>query len=81
MPPVTSPLITATNFAAVPASVSVTGPYSNVLDFVNGVQHGDRLFLVTNINTSQSSTGTDVDAKISGLIYALVQPTAATATK
>lgn len=78
-PPVTNSLITSTNFASLAVQVTVTGDYSSVLNFVNGLQTGTRLFLATGLSTSVSTALADakvvttgVDATISGLIYVLV---------
>jgi Tfp pilus assembly protein PilO len=71
-------LITAGNFAAFPLQITVTGTYAQVLEFVASLQSGGRLFLVHGIDTVQAS-GEDalVDATISGLVYSLVAPAAA----
>jgi len=71
-------LITASNFAAFPLQITVTGTYAQVLKFVASLQSGGRLFLVHGIDTMQAS-GEDslVDATISGLVYSLVAPAAA----
>ncbi|MGO4104370.1 hypothetical protein AB4Y63_10495 [Leifsonia sp. YAF41] len=78
-PPVTNSLITATNFASLAVQVTVTGDNSSVLNFVNGLQTGSRLFLATGLSTVPSTAAADatvvttgVDATISGLIYVLV---------
>jgi hypothetical protein len=81
VPPVVSSLITAANFAAVPVTVTVTGPYANVLGFLHGTQTGKRLFLVTGFSSAPASNGPGVDATVSGLIYVLTQPEAVTAKK
>ncbi|TFC82243.1 hypothetical protein E3T23_04705 [Cryobacterium cheniae] len=62
-PPVTNAGITAANFASLSVQITVSGTYSNVLKFVNGLQTGPRLFLVTGLTTT-SSTGSSapVDA-------------------
>jgi Tfp pilus assembly protein PilO len=80
VPPVTSPLITDTNFAAVPVTVSVTGPYANVLAFLHGTQTGQRLFLVSAFTSAPSAAGTGVDATVGGLIYVLTPQESANAT-
>ena len=80
-PPVTNALITDSNFAAQPVTVTVRGPYSNVLQFVAGVQSGRRLFLVTNLSTSASTESSAlgmVDATVSGLIYSIIDANAQT---
>lgn len=71
-------LITASNFAAFPLQITVTGTYAQVLEFVASLQSGGRLFLVHGIDTKQASgEETLVDATISGLVYSLVAPAAA----
>lgn len=80
VPPVVSSLITASNFAAQPVTVTVRGQYANVLQFVNGLQTGARLFLVTGLSTSPT-TGADavpgsVDGKVTGYIYSLTSAAA-----
>ena len=81
VPPVVDSRITATNFAVLSVQISITGEYSRVLDFVNGLQTGSRLFLVSGITTAAVSadgaaSGT-VDATITGLVYVLVPDAAA----
>ncbi|MFF1878191.1 hypothetical protein [Leifsonia sp. NPDC058230] len=71
VPPVVSSLITAENFTATPVTVTVNGPYANVLGFLKGTQSGQRLFLVTGFVTKESSTGPGVDGTVSGFIYTL----------
>ncbi|GAA1440198.1 type 4a pilus biogenesis protein PilO [Leifsonia poae] len=78
VPPVISALITPANFAAVPITVSVNGPYENILAFLHGTQTGQRLFLVTGFSSAPSTTSPGFDGTVSGLIYVLDQPKAAT---
>ncbi|WP_394770572.1 hypothetical protein [Lacisediminihabitans sp.] len=83
---VTNPKITAANFIAIPIDVAISGPYSNVLNFVKGLQNGQRLFLVTNLTTAPPSTKTDqagaVEATVKGLVYVLLaQGTSTAGTK
>jgi Tfp pilus assembly protein PilO len=79
VPPVTSPLITPTNFAAIPVQVSVSGSYANVLDFVHGLQTASRLFLITTIESTASTTTPGlVDGRIGGFVYVLVPGATAT---
>ena len=70
-PLVTSPKITAANFIAIPIALKISGQYANVLNFVKGLQAGERLFLVTNLSTKTVVPPT-VDADITGLIYVLL---------
>ncbi|WP_130176078.1 hypothetical protein [Cryobacterium sp. SO1] len=78
VPPVTSAQITETNFASLAVTVTVSGGYANALNFVNGLQTGERLFLVTGITTTavdaaegETASGA-VSSVITGLIYVLV---------
>jgi Tfp pilus assembly protein PilO len=75
-PPVTNAKITAENFASLAVQITVSGPYTNVLNFVNGLQTGKRLFLVTGLATTAVADSPGVvDGTISGLIYSIVTPT------
>lgn len=88
--PLTNAQITATTFASLAVQITVTGSYAHALDFISGLQSGQRLYLVTGITTSPVAeavaTGTtkatvpgDITATITGLVYVLVPPaTAAT---
>lgn len=53
--PVTNSQVTAANFVAIPVTISVTGTYGQALNFVDGLQHGKRLFLVTTFASTKSS--------------------------
>ncbi|MBC7596034.1 MAG: hypothetical protein H7288_19255 [Kineosporiaceae bacterium] len=54
--PVPNALITASNFVSVPISLSVSGRYGNVLDFIEGLQKGTRLVMVTTFATARMET-------------------------
>jgi Tfp pilus assembly protein PilO len=82
--PLTNAQITATTFASLAVQITVTGSYAHALDFISGLQSGQRLYLVTGITTAPTaaaategatagSTG-DVTATITGLVYVLVPP-------
>lgn len=75
--PVVSGLVTAENFIAVPISLSVDGSYDNVLDFIEGLQKGKRLVMVTKFDTAAAASDS-VTAKISAFVYVLLNPNAAT---
>lgn len=84
-----APAITATNFAAIPVQLALTGSYEQVLDFVHGLQNGSRLFLVTALSTTTATAGAagaaapstgGVDATVGGLVYVLLADAATTAT-
>lgn len=72
---ITSPIITADNFVLIPVSVGVTGSWDQVLAFLDGLQHGSRLFLVSSYSASGGGSG-GIVATISGYIYVI--PTGAT---
>jgi Tfp pilus assembly protein PilO len=74
-PQVTNPSITAANFVAIPVTLSISGTYSKVLEFVSGLQSGPRLFLVNALSTDTKNGS--VDATVGGLVYVLLD-TAAT---
>lgn len=81
VPPFTSPEITTNNFASLTVDITVVGRYADTLAFVNGLQTGERLVLVSGLTTTPLEEGSDqVTAVISGLVYVLVPPTAAAAT-
>ena len=56
-PGASNPQITSANFIVIPVQVTVSGPYGNVLDFVAGLQTGQRLFLVTAISSGVTTPG------------------------
>jgi Tfp pilus assembly protein PilO len=80
-----NPKITPKNFVIIPVQIAVSGDYGKVLDFVNDVQLGRRLFLVSALSSTGStnskgfkgsattSRGTQmVDSSITGYIYVLL---------
>jgi len=70
------PRITATNFVAIPLSITVDGPYDNVLDFVSGVQNVRRLVTVTAVSTTVPNEVGIVTGTITALVYVLLDPNA-----
>ena len=74
--PAVDPRLTATNFIAIPISITVDGPYDRVLDFVSGVQHGDRLVMVTAVSTTIPTAEGSVTGTITALVYVLLDPSA-----
>lgn len=74
-PPVVNALITPGNFAVLPVQVTIKGSYAQVLDYVNGLQTGERLFLVTGLSTTAASENEGVvEATIGGFVYAVLTP-------
>lgn len=80
----TSPKITKDNFTVMPIQLALSGKYSNVLNYVHGLQAGTRLVLVTSFSSTASkdssggATGDEtpapsdeVDATIGGYVYVL----------
>lgn len=78
---VTNGAITGQNFSVIPVTVAVDGTFDQALTFVNGIQHGSRLFLVTNVSSAEKS-GEDGTASnqstwtFGGSIYVLADPAA-----
>lgn len=83
--PQTNPKITTTNFVTIPVTIGVTGDYSKVLDFVNDVQLGRRLFLVSTLSSmgatnskgvkgspTTSGGSQKVESTIAGFMYVLL---------
>lgn len=83
--PQTNPKITSTNFVVIPVQIGITGDYTKVLDFVNDVQQGQRLFLVSALSSmgatnskgvkgspTMSGGSQKVDSSITGFIYVLL---------
>jgi Tfp pilus assembly protein PilO len=73
---VTDPAITSDNFSVVPVTVAVDGTFDQALSFVQGVQSGSRLFLITTIASSQKtgddgSVGTTATWTFGGSVYVL----------
>ena len=78
--------INSANFVIIPLQISISGKDADVLDFVNGIQKGQRLFLISTF-TSAGSIGSNatstippiskkapglVDASVGGFIYVLL---------
>lgn len=76
--PVVNPLVTAENFVAVPISLSIDGTYDDVVKFVQGLQQGQRLVMVTTFNTSAVADSGKVIGSITAFVYVLLDsPTSA----
>ena len=77
--PTVNALVTAANFVAIPITLSVDGSYDGVLDFVEGLQLGERLVMVTTFTTSVTADSGNVTGAITGFVYVLLEPGAAAA--
>lgn len=77
VPPVTNPLVTAANFVSVPVTITLTGGYDQVLEFLDGLRTGERLVNVSAVTTAPVEGGTPeapvagVTASISARIFVL----------
>ncbi|MEN0085381.1 MAG: type 4a pilus biogenesis protein PilO [Leifsonia sp.] len=71
MPPVLDSRITAKNLSLIPVVVTVSGSGNAIQQFTNGVQSGDRLFLVTGLSISAANTGPSFEGRLSGYLFAL----------
>jgi hypothetical protein len=66
---VTNSLITPDNFVGIQVVIDVSGQNANVLNFINGLQSGSRLYLVTGITTTRDvapGVGTNPDGASAG---------------
>jgi len=61
--PVTSPLVTAENFIAIPITLAFDGGYDNVLAFVESLQKGTRLTAVTAFSTTKEDAAAAVPSE------------------
>ncbi len=69
---VTSPLIDSSNFVAIPVTLELSGDWTPILKFVDGLQTSPRLFLVSSLETrAVEGSDTLLTAKIGGYIYAI----------
>lgn len=84
-------LVTEDNFIVIPIAVSVGGTYENVMKFVAGLQHGTRLFVMSNLTVSRGEDATSGEqepasttptfaADIAGFIYVLLDPSPSSGT-
>lgn len=72
----TNAAITGEDFSVVPVTVAVDGTFDQALSFVNGLQTGSRLFLITTISSAEKSgddgtTSTQSTWTFGGSIYVL----------
>jgi len=80
-PLATDPLVTAATFSTIAVTVDVQGEYAQALEFVDRLQKGDRLFLVTSITSSEPEEG-EAAAEgqtwtVGGLVYVMQDADAA----
>jgi Tfp pilus assembly protein PilO len=68
----TNPLVTADNFVAIPVKLEVAGDPAKIMDFIEGVQTGERLFLVTELSLKQDEIKVTYQSTITGFVYVLL---------
>lgn len=73
--PASDPTITATNFVAIPVSITSLGDWNATLAFFHGLQSGTRLFLISGFSTASDASGV-ITTTTTGYIYALLDPKA-----
>jgi hypothetical protein len=72
-PIITDPLITAANFYPMEVTVGVSGTNAAVLDFVDSLQHGERLCLVTQLQISFDEESGEYTGTATGYLYVIVE--------
>lgn len=72
---VTDPSVTAANFSTIAVTVDIQGSYDQALDFVDRLQKGPRLFLVTAITSSEPEEGSETAEgqtwTVGGLVFVM----------
>lgn len=69
-----SPRLSPENYISVPVSIEASGTSATVLDFLSGLQYGDRIIAINTFSTVAGSTADAVTVSISAEIYVLVDP-------
>lgn len=54
---------------AIPTTLSATGSFRDLLDFVEDLQYGERLYLVSGLTFAEDSTNDDYTVTVTGYIY------------
>lgn len=79
-PVVTDPLVTTADFSSIAVTVDVQGSFAQALEFVDRLQKGDRLFLVTSITSSddeEADAGVGAQTwTVGGLVYVMTDTSA-----
>lgn len=70
-------LVSGSNFVTIPISLSLSGSYESVMAFINAMQKGDRLFLITGLNLTSGGEADGFNVEIEGLTYSLLDTAAA----
>lgn len=70
--------VSADRFATVDVSISISGTRESVISFVEGLQTGERLALLTDVSVSTGDDGV-VTSEVSGIVYLMVDSLPASA--
>ncbi|TFB73666.1 hypothetical protein E3O06_07480 [Cryobacterium glaciale] len=68
------PRLSPENYISVPISIEASGTSATVLDFLSGLQYGDRIIAISTFFTDSGDAAETVTVSISAEIYVLVDP-------
>ena len=68
------PRLSPENYISVPISIEASGTSATVLDFLSGLQYGDRIIAISTFSTDSAEAADTVTVSISAEIYVLVDP-------
>ena len=68
------PRLSPENYISVPIIIEASGTSAAVLDFLSGLQHGDRIIAINTFSTDSGGAADTVTVSISAEIYVLVDP-------
>ncbi|GGE81935.1 hypothetical protein [Mycetocola zhadangensis] len=72
-PTITDPRITSENFVAIPVDVTVEGDRAGARAFIDGLQHGTRLFMATSITMKpMDDKPGQYTTQVAGYVYTLL---------
>lgn len=72
-------LVSNTNMAIIPVTISVTGSFDQNMAFVGSLQKGERIFLVTRLATTEDTGDAVFTTQIEGYVYVILTADAAAA--
>ena len=71
-----SPALTPATYISVPVSIEASGTSSTVLDFLAGLQYGNRIISINTFSTDAGTSSDTVTISIAAEIYVLTDPSA-----
>ena len=71
-----SPALTPATYISVPVSIEASGTSSTVLDFLAGLQYGNRIIAINTFSTDAGTSSDTVTISIAAEIYVLTDPSA-----